>query len=136
MEGDARELVAPAKPEACLNSTMLTVALPGVVREFSVGAGEASLIVSLYLGTVALVSPVGGLLGDRFGPRSTFLVGVAANAIASLIAMLANSLEALEAARIVQAVSAALTSTAAAAMPAWCDERVKGVAETSRNPLA
>ena len=59
-----------------LNSTMLAVALPSVMDEFGVGAATVASLVTLYLGAVAIALPASGSLGDRFGHRRLFLVGV------------------------------------------------------------
>ncbi len=93
-----------------LNSTMLAVALPGIMIEFGVGAGTVSWLVTLYLATVALVLPSSGILGDRFGHRRVFLFGVVAFALTSLVAALAWSFPVLVAARVLQAASGASVS--------------------------
>jgi MFS family permease len=99
-----------------LNSTMLAVALPGVMSEFGLGANTVSSLVTLYLGAVAVALPVGGSLGDRFGHRRTFLVGVVGFGLASLVAALAGSFVVLEGTRVLQAASGALISTSSAAL--------------------
>ena len=60
-----------------LNSTMLAVALPSVALDFDVGPSTVASLVTLYLGAVAIALPASGSLGDRFGHRRIFLVGVA-----------------------------------------------------------
>ena len=53
-----------------LNSTMLAVALPGIMDEFGLGANAGRRrVVTLYLGAVAVALPVSGSLGDRYGHR-------------------------------------------------------------------
>jgi EmrB/QacA subfamily drug resistance transporter len=99
-----------------LNSTMLAVALPGVMDEFSLGADAVSSLVSLYLGAVAVALPVSGSLGDRFGHRRLFLAGVVVFALASLLAVGAGSFLLLQVARVLQAVSGAFVSTSSAAL--------------------
>jgi len=99
-----------------LNSTMLAVALPGVMNEFGLGAATVATLVSLYLGAVAIALPVGGTLGDRFGHRRTFLVGVIGFGLASLLAVVAGSFVVLQLARVLQAASGALVSTSAAVL--------------------
>ncbi|MEO5703355.1 MAG: MFS transporter, partial [Candidatus Limnocylindrales bacterium] len=99
-----------------LNSTMLAVALPGVMDDFTLGANAVSSLVTLYLGAVAVALPVGGSIGDRYGHRPAFLVGVIAFAIASAFAAIATSFEVLEVSRVGQAVSGALISTSSAAL--------------------
>ncbi|HEY2916485.1 MAG TPA: MFS transporter [Candidatus Limnocylindrales bacterium] len=99
-----------------LNSTMLAVALPGVMDEFGLGASTVASLVSLYLGSVAIALPVAGTLGDRFGARRVFLLGVLGFGVGSLLATVAGSFAVLEASRIVQAASGALVSTSSAAL--------------------
>jgi EmrB/QacA subfamily drug resistance transporter len=99
-----------------LNSTMLAVALPGVMDDFTLGANAVSSLVTLYLGAVAVALPVGGSIGDRYGHRPAFLLGVLAFAAASALAALATSFEVLEISRVGQAVSGALISTSSAAL--------------------
>lgn len=99
-----------------LNSTMLAVALPGIMDDFGLGANDVSSLVTLYLGTVAVALPVSGSLGDRFGHRRIFLVGVVAFGVASLVAAIGSSFVLLEGARVLQAASGALVSTTSAAL--------------------
>jgi EmrB/QacA subfamily drug resistance transporter len=99
-----------------LNSTMLAVALPGVMDEFGLGADAVSSLVSLYLGAVAVALPLSGSLGDRFGHRRLFLAGVVVFGLASLVAVGAGSFVLLQAARVLQAVSGAFVSTSSAAL--------------------
>ena len=99
-----------------LNSTMLAVALPSVMGEFAIGPETVSSLVTLYLGAVTVALPASGSLGDRFGQRRVFLVGVLAFAMASLLAAAARSFELLALARVLQAVSGALVSTTSVAL--------------------
>jgi EmrB/QacA subfamily drug resistance transporter len=99
-----------------LNSTMLAVGLPDVMSTFGLGANQVSSLVTLYLGAVAVALPIGGSIGDRFGHRRTFLVGVFGFATASALASLAGTFELLEASRVGQAVSGALISTSSASL--------------------
>ncbi len=99
-----------------LNSTMLAVALPSVMDEFDVGAATVASLVTLYLGAVAIALPASGSLGDRFGHRRLFLLGVAAFALASALAATATSFEVLALARVFQAVSGAFVSTSSVAL--------------------
>ena len=99
-----------------LNSTMLAVALPGVMDDFGLGANSVSSLVTLYLGAVAVALPIGGSIGDRYGHRPAFLLGVLAFALASALAAVAGSFEVLEIGRIGQAVAGAFISTSSAAL--------------------
>ncbi len=99
-----------------LNSTMLAVALPSIMDGFSVDAGTVASLVTLYLATVAIALPASGSIGDRFGHRRSFLVGVIAFGGASLLAASATSFGLLAISRVLQAVSGALLSTSSTAL--------------------
>jgi EmrB/QacA subfamily drug resistance transporter len=99
-----------------LNSTMLAVALPDVMGEFALGASAVTSLVTLYLGAVAIALPLGGAIGDRYGHRRAFVVGVLGFAVASALAAAGPSFELLEVARVAQAATGALISTSAAAL--------------------
>lgn len=99
-----------------LNSTMLAVALPSIMDRFGVDAITVSSLVTLYLGAVTIALLASGSLGDRYGQRPVFLVGVVAFALASLLAAVAPSFEVLALSRVLQAVSGALVSTTSVAL--------------------
>ena len=120
--GDERLLTAPMVGIALgsilspLNSTMLAVALPSVMDEFSVDPATVASLVTLYLASVAVALPASGSIGDRFGHRGSFLVGVTGFGAASLLAATAGSFTVLAASRVLQAVSGALVSTSSTAL--------------------
>lgn len=99
-----------------LNSTMLAVALPSVMTTFAVEPNDVAALVTLYLGAVTVALPASGSIGDRFGHRRAFLVGVVAFAIASLVAALAPTFAVLAVSRVFQAASGALVSTSSVAL--------------------
>ena len=99
-----------------LNSTMLAVALPGIMGEFSIDAATVSSLVTLYLGAVTIALLASGSLGDRYGQRPVFLVGVVAFGLSSLVAALAGSFEVLALGRVLQALSGALIATTSVAL--------------------
>ena len=99
-----------------LNSTMLAVALPSVMDTFGVDAATVASLVTLYLAAVSIALPASGNLGDRFGHRRMFLIGVVGFAGASLGAAIAPSFAVLAGARVVQAVSGSLVSTSSTAL--------------------
>jgi MFS family permease len=99
-----------------LNSTMLAVALPSVMTTFAVEPNDVASLVTLYLGAVTVALPATGSIGDRFGHRRAFLVGVVAFAVASLVAAFAPTFAVLAASRVFQAASGALVSTSSVAL--------------------
>jgi len=93
---------------APLNSTMIAVALPAIMDEFSVGLGSAGWLVTAYLIAMASLQPVAGKLGDRIGRRRLVLGGLLGFGLASLAAAAAPHLWVLIALRVLQAVAGAL----------------------------
>ncbi len=93
---------------APLNSTMLAVALPRIIDDFQASVGTAGWLMTSYLLALAVVQPVAGKLGDRFGRRPFVLGGLLVFGIASLGAALAPSLPILIAMRTLQAISGAI----------------------------
>jgi DHA2 family methylenomycin A resistance protein-like MFS transporter len=93
---------------APLNSTMIVVALPEILDDFGRSLAWGSWIVLSYLVAMAAVQPLGGSLGDRYGRRRLFLVGLSGFLVATVVAALAWRIEVLLAARTVQAITGAV----------------------------
>ena len=81
--------------------------IPGLQREFAISYGTAQLTLTLYLIGTAVCQLGYGPLSDRFGRRPLLLIGLALFVVASIFAALAQSIEWLIAARLVQAVGGA-----------------------------
>lgn len=92
---------------APLNSTMIIVALPEILTDLGASLTWGTWIVISYLVAMAAVQPLGGSLGDRFGRRRLFLLGLVGFLVASVVAALAQSVELLIVARTVQAITGA-----------------------------
>jgi multidrug resistance protein len=93
---------------APLNSTMIAVALPGLLGDFGRSLAWGSWIVTSYLVAMAAVQPLGGSLGDRYGRRRLFLIGLSLFLAATVVAALSWSIEVLIVARTVQAIAGAM----------------------------
>lgn len=93
---------------AFIDSTVVNVALPSIQAAFHATVVDVQWVVAsygLFLGALILV---GGSLGDLFGRRRIFVVGVAIFALASVTCGIATSIDQLIIARSVQGVGAAL----------------------------
>jgi len=99
-----------------LNSTMLAVALPSIATTFGITPTDVASLVTLYLGAVAVTLPASGSVGDRFGHRRSFRVGVIGFGLASLIAALAPTFAVLAFSRVLQAATGSLVSTSSVAL--------------------
>jgi EmrB/QacA subfamily drug resistance transporter len=93
---------------AALDATVVSIALPRIGEEFNVGVSGLQWVVTAYTLTLAAFLLLGGTLGDRYGRRRVFMVGVAWFAVASAACAVAPSAEVLVAARALQGVGAAL----------------------------
>jgi EmrB/QacA subfamily drug resistance transporter len=100
--------VALATMLAPINSTMIVVALPDIVRDFGATVSAGGLLVTLYLIVMASCQPVAGKLGDRWGRRPSILVSLLAFAAVSVGAALAPSLAVLVTFRVLQALCAGI----------------------------
>ncbi|WP_242344895.1 DHA2 family efflux MFS transporter permease subunit [Anaeromyxobacter terrae] len=93
---------------AFLDSTVVNVILPVLGRELGAGLSALQWTLDGYLLTLSALLLPGGALGDRYGRRRVFTIGLAWFAVASLLCGLAPSAGALVVFRAVQGVGAAL----------------------------
>lgn len=91
-----------------LDVTIVQVALPTIREDLGATAAQLEWIVSGYMLAFAVVLVTGGRLGDIIGRQRTFLIGVAGFTVASVIASLAATGDALVAVRVLQGGFAAL----------------------------
>jgi MFS transporter, DHA2 family, multidrug resistance protein len=90
-----------------LDQTVLNVALPTLVKELHPSSSGLQWIADSYTLTTAVLLLFGGALGDRFGRRRLFLIGVAIFGAGSLACALVDSTGPLIAARAVMGLGAA-----------------------------
>lgn len=93
---------------AFIDGTVVNVALPAIQRELHATAFDAQWVVEAYALFLAALLLVGGSLGDRFGRRRVFMLGVALFTLASVCCALAGDVRALIAARALQGAGGAL----------------------------
>ena len=93
---------------AFLDSTVVGIALPSINRSFHGGLGSLQWVVTGYSLTLAAFLLLGGTLGDRYGRRRVFSIGVVWFALASACCGLAPGAAWLIGARVVQGVGGAL----------------------------
>ncbi len=96
-----------ASSMAFIDSTVVNVALPALQNSFGASVVGVQWVVESYGLTLASLILVGGALGDLFGRRRMFLLGVGVFAIASAACGLASNIQQLIAARAVQGIGAA-----------------------------
>lgn len=101
---------------AMLDSTVVNVALKAIGAELEASLADLQWISNGYLLSLASLILIGGSLGDRFGRRKVFTIGVAGFAVASLLCGLAVNSQMLIAARVLQGIAGALLTPGSLAM--------------------
>lgn len=103
---------------AFIDGSVVNIALPAIQRDLAAGAPLAAMqwVINAYLLALGSLVLIGGSLGDRFGRRSIFILGIAIFTTASVACGLAPSAAALIAARAVQGIGAALLVPASLAI--------------------
>jgi EmrB/QacA subfamily drug resistance transporter len=93
-----------------LDTTIVNVALPSIQRELHTVPESLQWTIGAYVLTSAVLIPLGGKLGDRFGRKRMFLLGLTIFTLASAACALATTDEQLVAFRGVQGIGGALLS--------------------------
>ncbi|HEY4067760.1 MAG TPA: MFS transporter [Burkholderiaceae bacterium] len=93
---------------AFIDGTVVNVALPALQRDLDASAFAAQWVIESYALFLASLLLAGGALGDRFGRRRVFMLGVGLFTVASVLCGLSRSVEQLIVARSVQGIGAAL----------------------------
>ena len=114
-----------------LDTTIVNVALPSIRADLGFGETELVWVVNAYMLTFGGFLLLGGRLGDLYGQRRLFLLGIAAFTLASLACGLAGSRTLLVAARALQGLGGAVVSAVALSLIADLfaepDERAKAM---------
>lgn len=112
-----------------LDFFIVNVALPSMQANLRANAAVAQLVISAYAATYAIFLITGGRLGDLYGRRRIFLVGILAFAAASAVCGFARSPAALITGRILQGGAAAVMAPQAlASIHALFPSHQKGLA--------
>src|SRR6476661_7186007 len=91
-----------------LDNLVVTTALPVIRKDLGAGIEGLEWTVNAYTLTFAVFLLTGAALGDRFGRRRMFAIGLGIFTVASAAAALAPSIDALVAARAAQGVGGAI----------------------------
>ncbi|MFE1931304.1 DHA2 family efflux MFS transporter permease subunit [Streptomyces sp. NPDC059474] len=101
---------------ALLDSTVVNVALPRIGLDLGADLPVLQWTVNAYMLTLAGLILLGGALGDRFGRRRVFVIGVVWFSLASLVCGLAPNAGVLIAARALQGIGGALLTPGSLAL--------------------
>jgi EmrB/QacA subfamily drug resistance transporter len=101
---------------AGLDATAVNVALPAIENDLGGGLAGQQWVSNAYLLTLGSLILVGGSLGDLYGERRIFTLGVVGFGVVSVVCALAPSIEVLVAGRALQGVFGALLTPSALAV--------------------
>src|ERR671919_2696408 len=91
-----------------LDATVVNVALPALSDDLDAGLADQEWVVEAYLLALVALMLVGGSLGDQFGRRRIFVIGLIGFGVTSILCAIAPSSELLIAARALQGLAGAL----------------------------
>jgi len=114
---------------ALLDSTVVNVALPAIRDDLGGGLSGQQWVVNAYLLFLGSLILIGGSLGDVFGEKRIFVIGIAGFGAVSAVCAIAPSIEVLVAGRALQGVfGALLTPASLAIIIATFEEHERGMA--------
>jgi EmrB/QacA subfamily drug resistance transporter len=87
-----------------LDSTIVNIAFPTLRMEFGADLTQAQWVISIYVLSLGITTPVSGFLADRFHIKRMYLLGLAVFVLGSLLCGIAPSLGLLIAARALQGI--------------------------------
>ncbi len=114
--GWALVLISVAQLMVVLDATIANIALPFIQHDLNISQANLQWVVTGYALAFGGLLLLGGRLGDLYGRRRVFMIGVAIFAVASGVGGLAQSELMLLASRGLQGLGAALASPAALAL--------------------
>lgn len=116
--------IAAASPLAI---DLYLASFPAIQRDLRTGPAMVQLTLTAYIAGVAIGQPIWGPLSDRFGRHRPLVVSNGLTLAASLVVVLAPTIETLIAARFVQALAAAAGMVVVRAMISDLTEGLEGV---------
>lgn len=114
--GWALVLISVAQLMVVLDGTIVNIALPYIQQDLAIDSADLTWVVTGYALAFGSLLLLGGRLGDLYGRRKIFMIGLVVFAVASGLGGLATNEGTLLAARALQGLGAALASPAALAL--------------------
>jgi EmrB/QacA subfamily drug resistance transporter len=99
-----------------IDSTAVNVSLPVLQRDLHTDAGQTQWVIESYALFLSALILLGGALGDLYGRRRIFVIGVLIFALSSLACALATNIHMLIAARCIQGIGGALSTPGSLAL--------------------
>ena len=101
-------VLAVAGLSFALLQTMVAPALPAIQREYGASTTAVTWVLTVYLLSASIATPVLGRLGDMFGKERLLVIVLFVLAAGTLVSALSNSLELLIAGRAIQGAGGAI----------------------------
>ena len=101
---------------ATIDGSIVNVALPAIERDLGGGLTAQQWVSNAYLLALAALILLGGSLGDIYGERRIFAIGIAAFGVLSVACAVAPTMETLIAARALQGAAGALVTPSSLAI--------------------
>lgn len=89
---------------AILDSSIVNVAIPTIMRVFNTNTSTVEWVVTIYMLALGVVVPLSGWMGDRLGLKRLYILSLAVFTAGSLLCAFSWNIDSLIAARVVQAV--------------------------------
>lgn len=102
---------------ALLNQTIMSPALPGLMRDFGINAGDAQWVTSIYMLVSGIMVPVSGYLIDKFSTRKLFFASMGAFIVGTLLCAAAPAYLILLLGRVLQAAGSGVLLPLVATVP-------------------
>jgi EmrB/QacA subfamily drug resistance transporter len=99
-----------------IDGTIVSIALPIIQTSFRATAFDAQWVIEAYTLVLGALMLLSGALGDRYGRKRLFVMGVVVFAIGSILCGLAPSMPALIAARVLQGAGGTMLAPASLAL--------------------
>ena len=96
-----------------MDATIVNVAIPSIRTDLGASGSQIQWVIDIYTLVLASLLLLSGAMGDRFGRRRTFQIGLTVFAVASLMCSLAPSIEMLIGARLLQAIGGSMMNPVA-----------------------
>jgi EmrB/QacA subfamily drug resistance transporter len=96
-----------------MDATIVNVAIPNIRADLGASPSQLQWVVDVYTLVLASLLMLSGAMGDKFGRRRVFQIGLTVFAVSSLLCSLAPNIETLIAARFLQAIGGSMLNPVA-----------------------
>ncbi|MCV7208934.1 MFS transporter [Mycolicibacterium canariasense] len=96
-----------------MDATIVNVAIPSIRADLGASPAQLQWVVDIYTLVLASLLMLSGAMGDRFGRRRVFQIGLTVFALGSLLCSLAPGIDTLIAARLLQGIGGSMLNPVA-----------------------